>query len=271
MSYLKYFVFSFPAVEIVNRGFRGFVLIVLLLFPFFNVGAEVEGIRSAQRQVRNNSNMKYWVLVPNNIPKEGYGLIVVLAGGDGDGEKVVPFWENVIRNSPEYRYIVVLPVAPKWGKDQTITWPTDKSRDLVKGMKFTTEKFVSELVNEVVKENKINPNHIWLHGISSGGPAVYAVSLSDPACFKGYYVLSSVFKIDQLPPLSLAKGKKYYIQHSQEDRMCPLWMAKKAAFQLGENGAVTELDLFEGPHGYPFKDGHPDWDKVKAAFKWLEK
>ncbi len=255
-----------------NKGFSCLVLIIFVfLSPVFNVKAEVEGIKSVQRQVRNNSNMKYWILVPNNVPKEGCGLVVVLAGGDGDGGKTVPFWKNVIRNSLGDRYIVVLPVAPKWDKDQTITWPTDKCKDVVKGMRFTTEEFVSELVGEVVKENKINPDYIWLHGISSGGPAVYAISLSNPDCFKGYYVLSSVFKIDQLPSLSLAKGKKYYIQHGLEDKICPLWMAKKAVFQLGENGAVTELDLFQGPHGYPFKDGYPDWDRIKAAFTWLEK
>ncbi|MDD5008940.1 MAG: hypothetical protein PHC68_11160 [Syntrophorhabdaceae bacterium] len=247
------------------------ILITLLfLAPIFNVGAKIEGIKSVQREVHNNSNMKYWVLAPKNIPKEGFGLIVVLAGGDGDGGKNVPFWENVIMRSLEDRYIVVLPVAPKWDKNQEITWPTDRHRDTVKGMQFTTEEFVSELVDEIVKENKINSNHIWLHGVSSGGPAVYTISLSHPACFKGYYVLSSVFKIDWLPSLYLAKGKKYYIQHSQEDKICPFWMAKKAAFQLRENGAIAELDLFQGPHGYPFKEGHPDWYSIKAAFSWLE-
>jgi poly(3-hydroxybutyrate) depolymerase len=248
------------------------VLITLLfLVPIFNIEAEIEGIKSVQRELNNNSNMKFWILTPKNIPKEGYGLVVALAGGDGDGGKNVPFWENVIRRSLDDRYIVVLPVAHKWDKDQEITWPTDKHKDIVKGMQFTTEEFVFGLVNEVVKENKINANNVWLHGVSSGGPAVYAISLSHPACFKGYYVLSSVFKIDQLPSLSLAKGKKYYIQHGREDKVCPFWMAKKAAFQLKENGAVTELDLFQGPHGYPFKEGHPDWESIKAAFVWLEK
>lgn len=246
------------------------ISILSFLFAAHSAEAGVEEIEVLRKEVGNDRNKTYWLLIPTKIPKDGFGLIVILAGGDGDGEKVIPFWKNVATISLQNRYIVALPVAPKWDKEQIITWPTKEFKDIVKDMKFTTEEFISELVNEATKGYKINSKHVWLHGISSGGPAVYAISLSTPGQFKGYYILSSVFKPERLPSLSLANGKRYYIQHSQEDKICPFWMAKKAAFQLGQNGAITELDILQGPHGYPFKEGHPDWEKIEVAFRWLE-
>jgi hypothetical protein len=52
------------------------------------------------------------------------GLIVVLAGGDGNGEDLAEFWMEAISKALKERYFVALPIAPKWRADQAAPWIT---------------------------------------------------------------------------------------------------------------------------------------------------
>ena len=67
---------------------------------------------------------------------------------------------------------------------------------------------------------------------------------------KGSFVAMSVFKPKELSRLSNAKGHRYYIYHSPEDKVCPLHMAEEAKERLSDEGADVEFASYEGGHGW---------------------
>jgi predicted esterase len=196
------------------------------------------------------------------------GLLVVLAGGNGNGADVLPFWTEVAQKALKGNYLIALPVAPKWTADSPVVWVTQSSRKLVKEAKFTTEEFVADVVRDITGRRTLSPEHVFLHGAADSGPAVYACSLDEQTPFHGFYILASVFKSAQLPPLTRAKGRRYLLQHSKDDKVAPYWMAVAAQKLLSENGATVTLVPYRGNHGYDFTDDI--FAQMGAGVTWLE-
>jgi hypothetical protein len=73
--------------------------------------------------------------------------------------------------------------------------------------------------------HKIGTEHVYTLIWSSSGPAAYAASLTVDE-IKDSFVAMSVFRPDRLPDLAKAKGHRYFIYHSPEEKTCPLRMAE---------------------------------------------
>ena len=76
----------------------------------------------------------------------------------------------------------------------------------------------------------------------------------------------SVFKPEQLPAIENAKGRRFYLYHSREDRLCPYAMAEQAAAALLSSGATVQLTSYDGGHGWR----GPVYDDIRAGIDWLE-
>lgn len=225
---------------------------------------DVADVPSEERQAEGDKNKRYFLIGPA-ADKEGAqprGLVVVLPGGDGSAE-FQPFVRRIHKFALKDAYLIAQPVAVQWTPKQQIVWPTAKSR--VPQMKFTTEEFVAAVIKDVSSRRRIDPKRIFTLSWSSGGPAAYAVALSD-AGVTGSFVAMSVFKPDQLPPLSKGKGQAFYLYHSKEDRVCPFRMAEQAARDLEKAEAKVMFSTYDGGHGWRgnvFGDLH-------TGIQWLE-
>lgn len=196
-------------------------------------------------------------------PKRGYKLLVVLPGGDGS-ESFHPFVKRIFKNGVPEGYLIAQLVSVKWTEDQKIVWP-HKSNP-VKKMKFGTDKFIEAVVADVKKRQKIDKAHVFTMSWSSSGPAAYAASLQKKTAIKGSYIAMSVFRRKNLPSLTRAKGRAYYIEHSPDDRTCPFWMAEQAMNDLTASKAKVEFSKYDGGHGW-----HGDiYGRIGKAIKWLE-
>ena len=103
-------------------------------------------------------------------------------------------------------------------------------------------------------------------GWSSGGPAVYAALHKKDCLATGGIAAMSVYKPKFLPPIENAKDRSFYILHSQDDRVCPHWMAKNALEQLTKAKTRVTLVEYEGGHGW-----HGDvFGNISAGIEWLE-
>jgi predicted esterase len=225
--------------------------------------------------IGNDSGQSYVLVVPPGIqPGTGDphdsdpGLIVVLPGGDGNGVTVTPFWTEVEEHAFKGRYIVALAVAPPHSPDQPSAWTTRSEAAKSHTPGPTAEQFADAIARSVVKEYRIRPDRVFLHGVSDSGPAVYSASVDEETPFRGFYILSSKFSSTQLPPLKPAKGRRYLIQHSQDDRVAPYWMAEAAQKLLLAQGAVVRLLPYQGNHGYNFQDD--PFANIAKAVAWLE-
>lgn len=212
--------------------------------------ADVADIPSAELLAGGDTNKRYFLIGPRGgaqAPREGFKLAVVLPGGDG-GAAFNPFVRRIVKGALGPEWIAAQPVACKWSERQQIVWPTAKNP--AAGQKFTTEEFVEAVIADMKRRQKVNPACIVTLGWSSSGPAAYAISLGKKKSVTGAYVAMSVFRPEWLPPLAGARGQKFFIDHSPQDRVCPYAMAQAAIEALRKSGARVEAETYEGGHGW---------------------
>jgi predicted esterase len=218
--------------------------------------SDVADVPCERLHVEGNEKMRYFLIGVDKdkvVPESGYRLVVVMPGGNG-GVLFHPFvrriWLYAMDEADEKpsKFIIAQPVAVRWTADQQIVWATEN--DKVTKQEFSTEKYVESVIADVSKRVKVDAKNVFTLSWSSSGPAAYAIALQEKTAVTGSYILMSVFKPEQLPPLAKAKGRFFAIQHSPDDRVCPFRMAKDAEKQLTENGAVVKFTEYNGGHGW---------------------
>ncbi len=227
---------------------------------------DVADISSQDLRAGGDANKRYFLIGPKEgaaEPREGYGLVVVMPGGDGSAD-FHPFVKRIYKHALGDDYLVAQPVAVKWTRTQGIVWPTKRDRVLKK--EFSTEEFVKAVVKDVREKYKVDERHVFTLTWSSSGPAAYAVSLEEEKSVRGSFIAMSVFKPQGLPPLSLAKGHAYFLYHSPDDKTCPFRMAEEAKNKLAAEGAKVKLATYAGGHGWR---GNVYGD-IGRGIKWLE-
>lgn len=253
------------------RLFALLAMVMLLHAPFAQAAEPDDrseataAVKSVQRQVGEDGRKTYFLMTPADPPKppaRGHGLLLILPGGDGSAE-FRPFATNIYANAVPAGFLAAQLVAVKWTPDQKIVWPTAKNK--VAGQKFTTEEFITAVVEDIRREHPLDPRRIFTLSWSSSGPAAYAASLTPKTPVTGSFVAMSVFNPQFLPPLVGGKGQAYYLYHSPEDAVCPVRMARQAKYQLSHRGAATLLTEYTGGHGW-----HGDvFADIRKGIEWL--
>lgn len=259
-----------------------------------NEGRTTGWIQTETRRIDNDSHKAYVLLAPggrgyngrrnpfraNDVPgvpgskdappeMPSAGLLVVLPPADGDGTLAAQFWAEVMRSVLKGRYYVAVAVAPKWADAQAAPWTTETTLKQTKGALFTTESFVKDIVNDVNTVYNIDPQRVFLHGAAESGLAAYACSLMPQTPFKGFYIHDAPFRSGQLPPLATSRGRRYFLQQSQDDKTGPLWMAEAARKLLMDKGATVKVAPYHGTGAYNFADNNR-WEHLSEAMTWLE-
>ncbi len=186
---------------------------------------DVADVPAQELRADKDENKRFFLLGPMpgaTAPEAGFGLVIVLPGGDGSAD-FQSFVKRIYKNALPEDYLVAELVAAQWSPKQLITWPTAKGK--VPNMKFTTEDFVEAVIADVARQHKLNPKHVFTLSWSSGGPAAYAVSLTSKKV-TGSLVAMSVFKPNQLPSLESAKGQAYFLYQSPQDKVTSFSMAQ---------------------------------------------
>lgn len=228
-------------------------------------GPEVADVPGTEILGDGTRNMRAFLAGPlGPAPQAGYRLMVVLPGGDG-GPGFFPFLKGIARDALPKDMLLLQLVAKQWGENENrVVWP-QASLNPEKAT-FLTEEFVTKAIDAVAKSHKIDREHVYACGWSSGGPGVWATLLKPGSPLKGAFVAMSVFNPKLLPPLENAKGKRVYILHSPED-FIPIRMAEEARDALKKGGATVEYATYEGGHGW-----HGDIDAYfRAAVAFLTK
>ncbi|HEV3119520.1 MAG TPA: sigma-70 family RNA polymerase sigma factor [Gemmataceae bacterium] len=222
-----------------------------------------------ERAAGGDPGKKYFLLrSPFVATGQRLPLLMIMPGGDGQAAAFLPFAKQLFAEAGRPHLFAVLS-APQWSRQQSqqIVWP--KENDRLAGVKFATEVFVKAVYDDLVKGELADAKRVLLFGWSSAGPAVYSTALSEQGPpLAGYYILSSVFKRDTLPPLTGGKGKRFFLQQGKADAVTRFFWAEQAKTALTENGAVVELEAFEGGHGFDMPDL---FGSFRQALRWLER
>lgn len=228
---------------------------------------DVADVPAAEHLVARDERKKYLLIGPGKDvapPAAGYGLVLVLPGGDG-GAGFQPFVKRIWKNAAPKDVLFAQLRAVEWtpGQFKTVVWPTAASR--VTGMKFTTEAYAREVVEEIGTARRIDPARTFVMGWSSGGPPAYAIAASQERFVAGALIAMSVFRELGLD-LASAKGQRFWLYHSKEDAVCPFPLAERAKAALEKAGARAALAEYEGGHGWT----GPVFRDLKTGFEWLE-
>jgi predicted esterase len=237
---------------------------LLTIVPATPAQDDVADVPSQDLRIGDDQNKRYFLIGPAEgaaEPEAGFGLVVVLPGGSGDAE-FHPFVKRIFKHALPDGYLIAQPVAVQWNSKQQIVWPTAKNRE--RGMQFTTEAFIDEVIADVGGQSKLDPQRTFTLSWSSSGPAAYAASLTSDK-IRGSFVAMSVFNPKFLPPLDKAKGQRYFLYHSPQDQVCPYWMAQQAARKLPEHGAEAKLVEYAGGHGW--RGGL--YESIRGGIEWL--
>ncbi len=228
---------------------------------------DVAGVPAEDLRAGGDEKKRYVLIgfdAERAAPREGYGLLLVLPGGDGSID-FHPFVKRLHQHAVPQGFLTVQLVAPAWTKEQAenLVWPIEKNT--VDEARFTTEECVLDVVKEVQKKVKVDRERVFTLTWSSSGPAGYALSLLPKSPITGTFVAMSVFKPEELPSLKEAKGQPYYILHSPDD-FIPIAMAEKARDDLKKNKAKVEFQTYAGGHGW-----HGDvYGTIRAGLEWLD-
>ncbi|MFA6243415.1 MAG: hypothetical protein WC655_20920, partial [Candidatus Hydrogenedentales bacterium] len=230
-----------------------------------DVESELADVPSQEIRVGDDANKRYFLIGPKanaQPPQTGFKLAIVMPGGDG-GVDFNPFVRRVLKNALGPEWLIAEPVAVNWTPTQEIVWPTELTR--VEGQQFSTEAFVESVIADVKGRHPIDAKHIVTLTWSSSGPAAYAIALQPTTSITGSYIAMSVFKPDFLPPLTNAKGRRFHIEHSPDDRVCPYAHAQAAREQLTQAEATVHSTDYEGGHGWR---GNV-FGRIREGMEWL--
>ncbi|MBI5365043.1 MAG: hypothetical protein HZA53_17835 [Planctomycetes bacterium] len=225
------------------------------LFVFFSMlvpeqKPEAAAKEPAPIEMQLGERQSYLLHAPKDAkaPATGWKLLVVMPGGDG-GADFAPFVGRIRENALGDDWLVAQMVAPVWSKDQAekLVWPTKLSP--WPKMEFTCEEFFDAVVADVAKTRKLDPKYLFTLGWSSGGPLAYTLGLREKTNVTGTFVAMSVFKPEQLPKLSNARGRAFHVLHSPEDWI-PIAQAEDARDGLRKAGASVTFATYSGGHGW---------------------
>ena len=190
----------------------------------------------------------------------------MLADGAPDGLGT-RYWQDLIGRNFKGKYLAAVAVAPQWNLKQSLLWPTQSEKGNAKTAPFTTETLAAQIVKDVEANYPVNPSRVFLVGVGAGGQAAYACSLQAKTPFAGFALVGSPFRSSALPALSFAKGRRYSILHSPDDKQYPLFLAKAALEALQKAGADAKLTPYPLAPDAPQKAAR---ETVAAGIKALE-
>ncbi len=240
------------------------------LTPLAPSGADkdVADIAAFATYAGGNPDKQYVLIGPraNGLSSpQGYNLLVVLPGGDG-GPKFSAFVRRLYKHSLSENYIVAELVAKRWDARQfdNVVWPTQTNP--WPGMRFSTEQFASDVVDDVEARFSIDRRHVYTLAWASGGPAAYAASLYPASPVKGSFIAMSTFPTDTSPSLSQAKGQTYFLLHPENTPIVPVAVARRAETLLRRNGATVQLVTYPGDYGW----SGDVYGQIRRGMRYLE-
>lgn len=242
------------------------VLMLLCAFPAC-AQDDIADVPCVDRAIEGRASQRYFLIGAKDgatAPPGGYALLLVLPGGDGSAE-FNPFVKRIWKNALPQGFLVAQLVAVSSNNKQQIVWPTTRTKDPKQD--FPTEQFIRNVIDDVKKLHTVDDGRIYAMGWSSGGPAVYACALAKDSPLRGAFVAMSVFIKSALPPIENAKGRRFFLYQSPEDKLTRYVSATQAEEALRAAGAEVILRDYPGGHGWR---GDVFGD-IRAGIDWLEK
>lgn len=187
------------------------------------------------RSIRvGDETMHYGLYVPPAYePSRPYPLILCLHGAGFDGDTYLDRWQ------------------PRLGEDYLLACPT-----MEEGEWWTRqgEALVLAVFSEISHTYHVDPDRVYLTGMSNGGIGTYLIGLNHPDRFAALIPMGGAFPTALFPLLDNAKNTPIYIIHGSQDQVMPVRYSRDVAAYLRRNGDPVIYREHDRVH--PMAGGH---------------
>ncbi|MEP6887288.1 MAG: hypothetical protein ABI945_03095 [Nitrospirales bacterium] len=177
---------------------------------------------------------RYGLYVPSNYePSKPYALVICLHGAGFTGDAYLERWQTRLDEG----YLVACPTLPQGN------WWTREAADVV----LATLRMVQSRYH-------VDPNRIFLTGMSNGGIGVYLVGSHYAPLFAGLAPMASGLDDVLLPFLQNLRHTPVYLIHGTQDQVMPVELSRTIAQELSRLGYPFTYREHDRTH--PVAGGH---------------
>jgi predicted esterase len=185
---------------------------------------------------------------PSYRPEQAYPLVVCLHGAGFDGNTYLERWSPRLGD----RYILACPSLPHadwWSR--------------------SAEHLVLATIRAVQSRYHIDPDRIFLTGMSNGGIGTYVIGANQAPLFAGLAPMAGGVDEVLMPFLQNLKHTPVYLLHGVLDQVMPVQMSRTVAAELTRLGYPHEYHEHERVH--PQAGGHffPR-EELPALVRWFD-
>lgn len=164
---------------------------------------------------------------------KGYGLVVCLHGAGFTGEAYLERWQARLGED----YVLACPTAPMGA------WYTRGAEELVLAT-----------IRSVQRRYHIDPDRIFLTGMSNGGIGAWIIGMHDAPLFAGIAPMASGLDSVLMPFLANLRSTPVYIIHGAKDQVMPVELSRTITKELTRLGYPFVYREHEREH--PMAGGH---------------
>ena len=166
-------------------------------------------------------------------PAKGYGLVVCLHGAGFTGEAYLERWQT------------------RLGEDYVLACPT-----IPMGAWFTrgAEELVLATIRSVQRRYHIDPDRIFLTGMSNGGIGAWVIGMHHAPQFAGIAPMASGLDDVLMPFLANLRSTPIYIIHGAKDQVMPVELSRTITKELTRLGYPFVYREHDREH--PMAGGH---------------
>ncbi len=197
-----------------------------------------------------DKKVSYALYVPSSYdPQHAYPLIVCLHGAGFTGESYLERWVPRL----EDRYILACPTISMGA------WWT----------RFGEELTLATM-RAIQSEYHVDPDRVFLTGMSNGGIGAWIIGMHYPDRFAGVAPMASGIDDVLFPFVENLKNTPVYIIHGAEDRIMPVQLSRDLVKELDYHGIIHTYREHEWTH--PHAGGHffPR-QELPTLMKWFDK
>ncbi|HET6673684.1 MAG TPA: hypothetical protein VFG71_00020 [Nitrospiraceae bacterium] len=207
------------------------------------------GIFLDERIVLRNRPYQFSLYVPESYrSSESYGMVVCLHGAGFSGDAYIERWQARLND----RYILVCPSYPMGA------WYTRRAEDLVLAV-----------IREVERRYHVDPDRVFLTGMSNGGIGAWLIGMHHAPLFAGIAPMASGLDDVLYPFLENLRSTPAYIIHGSKDNVMPVELSRKLDKELDHLGYAHVYREHDQVH--PMAGGHffPR-EELPALIRWFD-
>lgn len=226
------------------------ISIILYLLAFQGCSAQSQLIADEKETV-SVENLQYFLYYPKEYEEEksdDFPLLLFLHGGGESGGTLEDLKTNgppkLLAEGKEFPFLILAPQNPhkrKW-------WNT---------------RAVIQLLDTIIKNNRVDTDRLYLTGLSRGGGAAWELAVQYPDKFAAMAVVCGMTPVPYAGWIN--KNMPIWVFHGTEDKSIPISESENMVNKLEEMGYDVRFTKYDGV-------GHNSWIQAyntEELYNWF--